>query len=35
VGGGGTGMALIPALRDTSLAMLAWAVLTTVALALS
>ena len=35
VGSGGTGMALIPALRDTSLAMLAWAVLTTVALALS
>jgi 1,4-dihydroxy-2-naphthoate octaprenyltransferase len=35
VGGGGTGMALIPAIRDTSLAMLAWAVLTTVALALS
>lgn len=35
VGSGGTGMALIPAIRDTSLAMLAWAVLTTVALALS
>ncbi|WP_459706719.1 1,4-dihydroxy-2-naphthoate polyprenyltransferase [Actinophytocola sp. KF-1] len=35
VGSGGTGLALIPALRDTSLAMLAWAVLTTVALALS
>lgn len=35
VGRGGDGMALIPVLRDTSLAMLAWAVLTTVALALS
>jgi 1,4-dihydroxy-2-naphthoate octaprenyltransferase len=32
---GGAGMALIPVLRDTSLAMLAWAVLTTAALALS
>ncbi|MGB3437481.1 MAG: 1,4-dihydroxy-2-naphthoate polyprenyltransferase [Actinophytocola sp.] len=32
---GGTGMALIPVLRDTSLAMLAWAVLTGLALALS
>ena len=31
---GGTGMALIPALRDTSLAMLAWAVLTGVGLAI-
>ena len=30
---GGTGLALIPALRDTSFAMLAWAVLTTGALA--
>jgi 1,4-dihydroxy-2-naphthoate octaprenyltransferase len=29
------GMALIPVLRDTSLAMLAWAVLTSVGLALS
>jgi 1,4-dihydroxy-2-naphthoate octaprenyltransferase len=35
VGRGGDGMALIPVLRDTSLAMLAWAVLTGVALALS
>jgi 1,4-dihydroxy-2-naphthoate polyprenyltransferase len=34
VAGGATGMALIPVLRDTSLAMLAWAVLTGVALAL-
>jgi 1,4-dihydroxy-2-naphthoate octaprenyltransferase len=32
---GGNGLALIPVLRDTSLAMLAWAVLTGVALALS
>jgi 1,4-dihydroxy-2-naphthoate octaprenyltransferase len=32
---GGEGMALIPVLRDTSLAMLAWAVLTGAALALS
>ncbi|TDV47002.1 1,4-dihydroxy-2-naphthoate polyprenyltransferase [Actinophytocola oryzae] len=31
--GGATGMALIPALRDTSFAMLAWAVLTSVGLA--
>ena len=30
---GGTGLALIPALRDTSFAMLAWAALTTAALA--
>ncbi len=30
---GGVGLALIPALRDTSFAMLAWAVLTTAALA--
>ena len=35
VGRGSDGMALIPVLRDTSLAMLAWAVLTGVALALS
>jgi 1,4-dihydroxy-2-naphthoate octaprenyltransferase len=33
--GGATGMALIPVLRDTSLTMLAWAVLTGVGLALS
>lgn len=33
--GGATGLALIPVLRDTSLAMLAWAVLTGVGLALS
>lgn len=33
--GGATGMALIPVLRDTSLVMLAWAVLTGVGLALS
>lgn len=32
---GGDGLALIPVLRDTSLAMLAWAVLTTAALALA
>lgn len=32
---GATGMALIPVLRDTSMAMLAWAVLTSVALGLS
>ena len=35
VGRGAVGMALIPVLRDTSLAMLAWAVLTGLALALS
>ncbi|MFC4085441.1 1,4-dihydroxy-2-naphthoate polyprenyltransferase [Amycolatopsis samaneae] len=35
VGGGQTGRALIPALRDTGLAMLAWAVLSAVALGLS
>jgi 1,4-dihydroxy-2-naphthoate polyprenyltransferase len=34
VAGKATGMALIPVLRDTSLAMLAWAVLTGVGLAL-
>jgi 1,4-dihydroxy-2-naphthoate octaprenyltransferase len=34
VGGGKTGRELIPALRDTGLAMLAWAVLTTVGFAL-
>lgn len=34
VGGGKTGRELIPALRDTGLAMLAWSVLTTVGLAL-
>ena len=33
--GGASGMALIPVLRDTSLAMLAWAVLTGVGLAIS
>jgi len=35
VAGGATGMALIPVLRDTSLVMLLWAVLTTVGLAIS
>ncbi|WP_414936063.1 1,4-dihydroxy-2-naphthoate polyprenyltransferase [Amycolatopsis sp. cmx-11-51] len=34
VGGGAQGRALIPALRDTGLAMLGWAILTAVALAL-
>ncbi|PKV92272.1 1,4-dihydroxy-2-naphthoate prenyltransferase [Amycolatopsis echigonensis] len=34
VGGGGKGRELIPALRDTGMAMLAWAVLSAVALAL-
>jgi 1,4-dihydroxy-2-naphthoate octaprenyltransferase len=33
--GGGTGGGLIPVLRDTGLVMLAWSVLTAVALALS